>query len=662
MTGVRCLVWAMALTPQVFYLGSQSPFLLTKTVYVSLLGAFAALALILAWRRNPFSPGIPPALLAPAAFVAYAALRGPWWGDARPEMAAPFLWGAMLLVAWPTAAAAQTASDATARTVRLMVCLGGLTAAYALLQSLGFDLPVYRADGRVLSATFHLGAGRPPFATLGNPNFLGEYLAPLLPLAVAGAMLEAAGWRWTLGCAAGLMAAALPLTLARGPWLAAAVGVGATVLLRPRSGGEGRRLLRLAVLLALAGLLAVAAMEFGGGGTRPLQKLTGTFSRVMAGGEGRQLWWAAAAAMVADRPLAGVGTGRFREEYPAYQGRVIASRAGGNRAVPAAAPVESPHNDYLQVAAELGIPGLLLLLGALGTILWSGVRAWRRGTEAERGRRAGALGGLAALLAAALVGYPLHTATGVFLLAVLSALAVSPSAGPAGAAGRPRWQMALLVAVTALGFWQAAYLLRVYAASLHLHRGTEALLRGRLDAAIDAIERAHQVGPRDSEIRAALGQAYLTGGRPDLALPHLEAALAGFDSARLRTLLGRAHLALGRAAEAEEAFRRGVAWFPGAYAPLYLSYGAFLAGRGRDAEAARELARALAVDPNLPDTYYVLGTVRARGGDTAGATDVFRHFLRLARLGDPRAEIAAAHIRRAEGSPPRVDNGKKPVN
>lgn len=666
MTGVRLVGCALALTPQVFFLGSQSPFLLTKALYLSLLGAFAGLALALAWRRDPSAPGIPPALLAPTAFVAYAALRAGWWADARPEIAAPFLWGAVLLVAWPTAALTQTSPDAPRRTAALMVCLGGLTAVYALLQSLGIDLPFYRAGERVLSATFDLGGGRPPFATLGNPNFLGEYLAPLIPMAVAGTLRAMPGARWTMGGAACLMATALPLTLARGPLLAATVGVGVTFLLLPRAGGDGRRLVPMGALILLPVLLAIAAMEWKAGGPRPLEKLIGTFGQVMGGREGRLLWWAAAAEMVGDRPLAGVGTGRFREAYPAYQGRVIASRANAETAAVPAAPVESPHNDYLQVAAELGIPGLLLLVGVLSAILWDGARACRRAAGRERALRAGSLGGLAALLTAALFGYPLHTATGLFLLAALSALAVVPAAsqGAEGSAParRPRWQMVLLVAVTALGFWQAANLLRVYAASLHLHRGTEALLRGDSRGAIDALERAHQVSPRDSQTHTMLGQAYLATGRADLALPHLRAGLAGFDSAPLRMLLGRAHLALGQAQAGEEILRVGVAWFPGGYAPLHLTYGAFLARLGRDAEASRELARAIALDQNVPDTYYLLGTLRARNGDPTGASKAFHRFLERARPGDPRAEVAAAHIRQTEGPSPHVDNAKKPAN
>ncbi len=654
------VVVLLFLVPQVFFWRSQSPFLLTKALYVHLLGSFACLLLALRWRRLPPWAGFPWALLAGVVFVGYAAARAPWSAEVRGEIAAPFLWGAFLLVAWATAGAVAATPQAVVRLPRVLVALGGLTSVYAVLQAFGLDLPLYRPEGRVLSATFAVGAGGPPFATLGNPNFLGEYLAALLPLALAGALSPGGRHRWLEGGSAALMIVALPLTSARGAWLGAATGLGVSLLLAPRSHAPKGRALQLACAGLVLSVIAGAAMERSTHGTGPWGKLASTVGQVTAMGEGRRLWWGATALMVAGHPLAGVGEGRFREAYPRYQGAYLASLPPSRRVAVWPAPAESPHNDYLQVAAELGIPGLLLLLGTLAWILRDGWRAVRASEGPHRGVRAGSLGGLVALLVAAIFGYPLHTAAGLFLAGSLSALALAGS--PRRESLRPpcRWQWILLVAVTGLGFLQAAHLLRVYAASLHLHRGTEALLRRDPLGAIQALERAHEVSPRDSQVRATLGQAYMAAARPDLALPHLEAGLRGFDASPLRATLGHAYLAVGNAAAAEETFHTGVSFFPG-YGPLHLAYGAFLAGRGRDAEASRELARALASDPELVDAHYLLGVLRARAGDRAGAAAALGRFLELARPGDARVPAAIATLRELGEAPSQVDNRKKPV-
>ncbi len=193
---VQLLVTALALTPQVFYWESESPFLLTKALYLHLTGAFACLALVLARFRHPAAAGLPRGLCVLALFVAYAAARAPWFAETRPEITAPFLWDALLLAAWPTVALAQSTAGGVRRHALLMILLGGLTAAYALLQVLGVGVVSPQQAGRIVAASFTPGAGHPPYATLGNPNFLAEYLAALLPLTLAGAAFGSGAARW----------------------------------------------------------------------------------------------------------------------------------------------------------------------------------------------------------------------------------------------------------------------------------------------------------------------------------------------------------------------------------------------------------------------------------------------------------------------------------
>ncbi|WP_367138412.1 O-antigen ligase family protein [Saccharothrix sp. HUAS TT1] len=68
----------------------------------------------------------------------------------------------------------------------------------------------------------------------------------------------------------------------------------------------------------------------------------------------RELRWQAAARMVADHPALGVGPGGFRAGYPA---------ASHNAEIDEQTPVA--HNMYLEVAAELGLPGFALFAALL---------------------------------------------------------------------------------------------------------------------------------------------------------------------------------------------------------------------------------------------------------------------------------------------------------
>jgi O-antigen ligase len=71
--------------------------------------------------------------------------------------------------------------------------------------------------------------------------------------------------------------------------------------------------------------------------------------------------------IAADHPVLGVGLGCFNETLVRY--------------VPELGPRDA-HNTYLSLAAETGIPGLLLWLGLVGSVLVH-VRSRRAGLEAD---------------------------------------------------------------------------------------------------------------------------------------------------------------------------------------------------------------------------------------------------------------------------------------
>lgn len=63
--------------------------------------------------------------------------------------------------------------------------------------------------------------------------------------------------------------------------------------------------------------------------------------------------------------------------------------------------------------------------------------------------------------------------------------------------------------------------------------------------------------------------------------------------------------------------------------------GVLLWAAGRDAEAARELRRALYLDPSLAAVHFVLGSVLDRSGDMEGARRAFRNALSIAEACPP---------------------------
>ncbi|HET6708077.1 O-antigen ligase family protein, partial [Amycolatopsis sp.] len=171
-----------------------------------------------------------------------------------------------------------------------------------------------------------------------------------------GAVLTAAGIVLVAGATA---------TFSRGGALGLAAAVGWLLL---------RRVLPWRVVVAAAVAVAglgVAALLFAG---PQLDRALQEKSFIAASNvDTRELRWQAAARMLTAHPVLGVGPGGFREHYAAES---------HNAEVDEQTPVA--HNMYLEVAAELGLPGFALFAGVVGVATVASERTVRRAGPGPR--------------------------------------------------------------------------------------------------------------------------------------------------------------------------------------------------------------------------------------------------------------------------------------
>lgn len=157
--------------------------------------------------------------------------------------------------------------------------------------------------------------------------------------------------------------------------------------------GSVAGVLALAVALGLLGLSAVtrwAAFAVAGGlvavsltvGVTTAVALGSDVGGLRGRADVRGELWAAAADLARDEPVTGIGPGQFADRSP----------------VSGDADLRWVHNEYLQVAAELGLVGLALLAGLAG---WAWATLWA--TARDRPARA-------AVAAAAVTVVGLHAA------------------------------------------------------------------------------------------------------------------------------------------------------------------------------------------------------------------------------------------------------------
>lgn len=318
---------------------------------------------LLAALHGPRLHGAPPErrvhwpLLALGALLAWSllsALLGPAPWPSLTACADPLLW---LLAGLLGGAVVNTPER---RHVWLLTLLAGaaLLAVYGAVQFLGHGWTPRLTPARVSSLYY-------------NSNHYAGLLALVLPVALALA-LETVGWRRRAALALTLLLAANLLWSFS--WAGLFVLAVCTVLLVRRlwrGRGLGFRLLSSGLGLGLAALLAAAALALSpqlapGGWSARASELRQTWVQQSLGS--RSLIWKGAVQIARAAPLLGAGPGQFEPAFTLYRSPVHRSFS---EAI-SHSEVNYAHNDFLQVASETGLPGLLAFLVFWGLALRSG--------------------------------------------------------------------------------------------------------------------------------------------------------------------------------------------------------------------------------------------------------------------------------------------------
>ena len=228
-----------------------------------------------------------------------------------------------------------------------------------------------------------------------NPDDFANYLAILLPLALAGAFYNVplrytpriTGFKLVSASVAVVIAMAIVLSLSRGGWAASTAGVAAFLILvavplpaaheaktaRPEGAPSSFTRWRwkpLAIGSAMVvGIIALAMVLLGPSvAHHAAARFNGTVStNAEFGLVGRLSIWQGTIAMIRDYPLLGVGLGAWPVAFPHYR-------------LPPWFPLtyREAHNDYLQLLAETGVVGVVLVMVFLAPIIVTLIRGRSR--------------------------------------------------------------------------------------------------------------------------------------------------------------------------------------------------------------------------------------------------------------------------------------------
>lgn len=380
----------------------------------------------------------------------------------------------------------------------------------------------------------------------------GNMVAVLIPLVAAGVVAAR-----SRGRRAGLAALALALlvieflTFSRGGLLGALVAVGVLFAFGAlRWGGQTGRLRGLLQPRVALGAALIAVLGVG-----LLMVAWSARQQRSASDQGRLDTWRSAVEMASDRPATGVGPGLFGRALRSYRDPELAQDK-----------LVSAHNLPLNLLAETGVPGLLLLTWITLQFLRAWWRAWSVADPARRVWLEGALAALAAYTVHSLVDtFPL-TSSVLPLLIVAAYVLAEPR--PTQSV-EPRAQRAVAWAGIGLIALYGVALLTFDVAQGWMLASQRAVEQGDLDAALMRTRRAQAWDPALSlyDLREAYVLGLLASERPtEFLRPAIEAHRAAlaleptFD-------LGWANLAglheqAGDQAAAQEAMRHAAAINP----------------------------------------------------------------------------------------------------
>ncbi|MDI6689778.1 MAG: tetratricopeptide repeat protein [Actinomycetota bacterium] len=481
------------------------------------------------------------------------------------------------------------------------------------------------------------------FATFGNPMYLSAYLTLVLPLALAIFMKGSYPKRLKvlLPLSITLMLICLVFTYARAAWLGFAMSFLFIVFLSLRDIWANKKM-----VLVFMGMALICALFVNIPSKYSAYTITQRMTSIVQIEEGsavpRLKMWRQTLPLIADRPFLGSGADTYKLVFPKYKpkGWVIAFRQP---------LLDKAHNDFLQVAATMGLLGLAAYLWFLGTFFLKGIRTISQ-TE-HNYERALLIGVIAGAL-----GYVVQ------LQFNFSHLSVAPLfwlfAGLACTIQKNRkWEWKIFAKSRRLAWiiYGASGLIALLLilcslipliADTYFSKALNYQHEKRLEEAISCYERAASLYPLEELYLYSLGRAYSTKAfsakDPEYARLYIILAADVFNrSQKLNPwdenaffYAGNMYLRAGKVlhkgmfANAIEAYSRGLKLNPTS-ADAHLNLGVALAYQGDFEEAISQWEKTLAIDPGKVDAHYNIGWVYERMGLLSEAKKAYQKALEI---------------------------------
>ena len=285
--------------------------------------------------------------------------------------------------------------------IQLFFFTSFVVALYALLHYYGLD-PYLKDIPQLIS-------------TIGQKNWVSNYLAMIFPIVFSYFLLEKNNRKIIYYLLLSILYAILIIFQSRGIWISAGLTLilGIVFLCKFRLSNilkENKRWLFLIFITFILITIIYSTQNPLNKNTDAIsQRITSIYEDNFSSLNPRLLIWNTAFEMIKDRPFLGIGIGLFKMDYLGYQAGFLEQNPYYLKYHSRA---EEAHNEYLQLAAELGIIGLGIFLYIIFIFYRSALKFLKEKKEGKGKKEKlilwGLLMGITCFLFDSMFTFPLH--------------------------------------------------------------------------------------------------------------------------------------------------------------------------------------------------------------------------------------------------------------
>ena len=525
--------------------------------------------------------------------------------------------------------------------IKIFFITSFLVSIYALIQYYGFD-PYFTDLKRITS-------------TVGQKNWISNYLAIIFPVIFSYFLLEKRRKNQLIYY---LLLSILYITLlicqSRGIWISISLTLIFAIYIIIKFNllkifQENKKWLTLllvtfliiTIIYSTDNLLNKSAITFP-------QRALSTFDEQDPSINTRLLLWKTTFNMIKDKPLLGSGIGTFKMNYLDYQADFLRTNP---YYIKYSGKAAEAHNEYLQILAELGIPGFAVFLSILFVFYSLALKYLKeKHNNQDKIIVFGLLMGITSFLIHSLFSFPYHVPIlGSTFFIFLGLTVIYINGFDLKEADRKNIirikintdqmikNIIIILMLLLTVFLIGIFVVKPYSAEIHYFKGMKDYENQNYNYALKDFKRAAWLDPYNGRILHALGSTYYHLDIQDEAQKILQRTKYYFNDRNIYRNLGLSYTQSGNYQEAEKELKLAIYLDP-KFTKAYIDL-AYLYAKQKDYNnAIIEWNKILEIEPNFSEKYnvlYYLGLTYQKKQMPDKALKYFVQALQLVPEGDP---------------------------